>query len=328
MITLAGIRELLDLFDRAGFYRVDRMIGRIETLIRYRGPSKATVEIDFGVRTEMERPSKSLQGAAGRASRLRDELDFNFGRLLEERYSDIVPATILTTNLFYKKHFAEWRRDADGSVRKAAVLVIDSMRLDIWREVIRPALEGDYEVQEAHGFAVLPSETKYSRRAFFAGEPPSATSRGAETELFARMLTHVHGKPVEFEEMSARPSAMSFCVRLAFLTFPTRYPMRLTGIPHTLHEVQRPLVTEIRALLREIGEETLGLHYRRPWPRPAVPRGTGRYLRRRWRRLPRGSRHPTYRGPSGRTRLSDRCQNSRSQRAGVVCLPTTRLRAA
>lgn len=261
------IKELIDLFDRAAFYRVDRMIGRIETLIRYiEGPAKRQWKSIPGFEHRWTAQAKTCRELLVEASRLRDELDFNFGRLLEERYSDIVPNKILTTNLFYEKHFADWRRDVDGSVRKAAVLVIDSMRLDIWREVIRPALEGDYEVEEALGFAVLPSETKYSRRAFFAGEPPSATSRGAETELLARMLTRVHGKPVEFEEMPARPSGMSFCVRsrdarhatyAGVFDFPDALSHEVDWDPHTLHEVQRPLVTEIRALLREIGEETL-----------------------------------------------------------------------
>jgi PglZ domain-containing protein len=182
------------------------------------------------------------------AGRLRDELDLAFGKLLEARYSDIVPSEILTTDLFYEKFIAPRRRTASAVPRKAVILVIDSMRLDIWRELVRPALEHDSEMEESIGFALLPSETRISRRAFFAGKPPAAMPRaGRESELFAALLSSIHGTRVVFEDLPHRPKGMAFGVRsrdgsvhAAVFDFPDVLSHGVDWDPHTLHEAQRP----------------------------------------------------------------------------------------
>lgn len=120
------------------------------------------------------------------AGKLRDDLDLRFGRLLESRFGEMVPAEILQTDKFYTDFMAPRRRSIDGKLSEALVLVVDSMRFDIWRELLRPALEHEYVCDEQLGFAVLPSMTEYSRRAFFAGQPPALLPpSGKESDLFA-----------------------------------------------------------------------------------------------------------------------------------------------
>ena len=134
------LKQFLQLFAEAGVCRVDRLLGRLETLIYYiEAPARRQWTSIPGFEDRWTKEVSECREAMAMASKLRDELDQNFGRLLEDRYAEIVPNDVLPTDLFYEKFVAERRRSQDGSVRRAVVLVIDSMRLDIWREIVRPA---------------------------------------------------------------------------------------------------------------------------------------------------------------------------------------------
>ena len=255
------------LFDDAGLYRTDRLMGRLDTLIYYiEAPARVLWKTIPGFQARWEAELGECRKVMADAGKLRDDLDYNFGRLLEERYAEIVPSEVLPTDLFYEKFIAERRRNPDGTLKRAVVLVIDGMRLDIWREIVRPALETDYDLDETLGFALLPSETHYSRRSFFAGKPPGAGTEGKESDLFAQLLTRVHGKPVEFDNLHPRRTGMAFGVcstdpgkttYAGVFDFPDVLSHEVDWDPHTLHEVQRPLVDKIRALLAEAGQDAL-----------------------------------------------------------------------
>ncbi len=261
------LKQFLQLFAEAGVCRVDRLLGRLETLIYYiEAPARRQWTSIPGFEDRWTKEVSEAREAMAMASKLRDELDQNFGRLLEDRYAEIVPNEVLPTDLFYEKFVAERRRSQDGSVRRAVVLVIDSMRLDIWREIVRPALETEYDVEETIGFALLPSETRYSRRSFFAGKTPGSYVEGKESDLLAQLVGRVHGKPVEFEDLQPRRPGMAFGVRskdsqrttyAGVFDFPDVLSHEVNWDPHTLHEVQRPLVEKIRALLQEVGNDAL-----------------------------------------------------------------------
>jgi hypothetical protein len=259
-------KDLLQVFVDRGFHRIDRLVGRLQSLIYFiEGPARRQWTTVAGFEDRWTKELHACREAITLAGRLRDELDLAFGKLLEARYSEIVPSEVLTTDLFYEKFIGPRRRTAAAAPRKAVVLVIDSMRLDIWRELVRPALERDYEVEESIGLALLPSETRVSRRAFFAGKPPAAMpSAGRESELFADLLSSVHGASVVFEDLPHRPKGMSFGVRsrdgavhAGVFDFPDALSHEVDWDPHTLHEAQRPLLREIRALLADVGPEAL-----------------------------------------------------------------------
>jgi hypothetical protein len=257
-------KDFLQIFIERGFYRVDRLVGRLQSLIYFvEGPARRQWSDVAGFETRWAKEVRECREAMTTAGRLRDELDLSFGKLLEARYEDIVPSEVLTTELFYERFMAPRRRTDAAEPRSAVVLVIDSMRLDIWRELIRPSLEKDYEVEESFGFALLPSETHVSRRAFFAGKPPSAMpTSGRESELFAQLLSSVHGRSVSFEDLPHSPKGMSFGVRsrdksvyAGVFDFPDALSHEVDWDPHTLHEAQRPLLREIRALLADVGPD-------------------------------------------------------------------------
>jgi hypothetical protein len=258
-------RDLLQLFVDRGFHRIDRLVGRLQSLIYFvERPARRQWDTVTGFEERWTSEVRACRDAITSASRLRDELDLAFGKLLEARYSEIVPGEVLTTDLFYEKFIAPRRRTSAGAPRKAVILVIDSMRLDIWGELIRPSLERDYEVEESIGFALLPSETHVSRRGFFAGKPPAAMPGGRESELFGALLTSIHGTPVVFEDLPHRPKGMAFAVRsrdgavnAGVFDFPDALSHEVDWDPHTLHEAQRPLLRELRALLADVGPEAM-----------------------------------------------------------------------
>jgi hypothetical protein len=142
------------------------------------GPAKRHWYAVHGFEDVWNRESRECRDLINEAAALRNDLDYLFGKLLEARYSDLVPGEYLTTDQLHDQWIGPRRRGADGTVRKAVILVIDSMRLDIWRELVKPALERDYIIDESLALARLPSETRVSRRCFFAGKPPAEISTG------------------------------------------------------------------------------------------------------------------------------------------------------
>lgn len=283
------LRHVLDVYDNAEAYRIESLLGGLNRLIvDIEGPARREWDLvpDFQQRWTVD--VQACRDLMNRAGRLRDDLDFEFGRLLESRFLDIVPAEALTTRMFYEWFIGPKRKTVDGKLQKALILVIDSMRLDIWRKLIRPALEQDYEIEEMLGFAELPSETVISRTSFFAGRAPSELMPGMkESDLFARTIERVHGSAVTFSDAPSKRAGMRYYVRgsdgltsAAVFDFPDLLSHRSDWDRHIIDETLQPFVREIRALLKEVGPETLVFvtadhgHYRREGGSPVFLEGT------------------------------------------------------
>jgi hypothetical protein len=257
-------KGILDIFIKQEFYQVDHLIAKIDNLIYYiNGPAKHewTKVDDFEKRWNAE--VRECRDAMNDAGRLRDELDIVFGKLLEGRYSDIVPGEILSTDLFYERFFGPRRRKKTGEVSRAIVLVFDSMRYDIWRQLVKPMLEREYVIEEDVGFALLPSETRVSRRSFFAGKPPSSTPKsGKESDLFAELVSSFHGKKVIMEEIpqSYHRPGMAFAVQsqdkattACVFDFADVLSHKVDWNPQTFLEVSKALLKEVQAFLSTAG---------------------------------------------------------------------------
>ncbi len=272
------LQHFFDVYDQREAYRIDSLLGELNGLIvDIEGPARREWAFAPGFEQRWNSDVRASRDLMNRAGRIRDDLDFEFGRLLEVRYSELVPAQAITTRWFYERFIGPRRRTTEGKIQPALILVIDSMRLDIWRRLIRPALEQDYEVEEVLGLAELPSETAISRACFFAGQRPGDLRPGAkEVGMLAETLRRVHGITANFAEAPSRRTGMRYLVRSAdgktsagVFDFPDVLSHRSDWDRNTMDAALQPFVREVRALLLENGPETLVFvtadhgHYRR-----------------------------------------------------------------
>jgi len=197
---------------------------------------------------------------AAEARGLLNDLDYNFGRLLETRYQEITPGEVLSTNHFYPRFIGPRRRLATGQLDTSAILLIDSMRFDLWRRLVLPMLEPEYEIEETYGLASLPSETRVSRRAFFAGKAPGELpDYGAETQFAGDCIGAFHDTPTDFVEVHKRPG-MAFAVQskdrktyIGTFDFADNLAHAVDWQPHLVQAVLKPILHEIKAVLAEHG---------------------------------------------------------------------------
>jgi len=263
-LKLQTARMALDTFDTAGTHRIDALSGRLDRLIRdIEGPARREWASTPGFEQRWTEERRECRNLMAQAACFQEDVDYLFGRLLEARYAEIVPQEVPTTRLFYERFMLPRRKGAAGETRPAVVLMIDSMRFDLWRNLVRPALERDYQVQEVIGLSELPSETKFSRVSFFAGRAPGELPRSvAESALFAELISRLHGSQVSFAEVPERRTGLRFAVRssdgstlAAVFDFADALAHHVDWDPYTVHEALRPLVREIRALLASQGPE-------------------------------------------------------------------------
>ena len=261
-----SLAKILAVFDGGGFYQVDHLVGRLSSLMRdVEGPARRHWDTVLGFEIAWTREAREGRDAINDAGTLRSDLDYLFGKLIEARYAEMVPGEFLTTDQMYDKWIGPRRRAASGSVRKAVILLIDSMRLDIWRQLVKPALERDYAVEESLGLARLPSETRVSRRCFFAGKPPAEVpASGKESDFLAAELSRFYAVPTPLVRIRTERPGMVFGVEspdhltyAAVFDFPDRLSHDVDWDPHMVQEALRPLIREVRAVLSQAGPDAL-----------------------------------------------------------------------
>jgi hypothetical protein len=259
-------RSVLDVFDQAGVSQIDGLSGRLERLIRdVEGPGRGEWATTPGFEAKWAEEVRECRDLMSTAAKLEEDLDYLFGRLMEARYAEIVPQEFPTARAFYQGFMSPRRQTIEGGIRKAVVLVIDSMRFDLWRQLIRPSLESDYLVSENVGFAELPSETRVSRASFFAGKAPGALLPNTrESDQFADLLARCHGGSPLFDDVQDRRPGLRYAVRsrdrltmAGVFDFADAVSHHIDWDPFVLQETLRPMVHEIRALLATEGPDTL-----------------------------------------------------------------------
>jgi hypothetical protein len=263
------IQSIFEVFDGAGIHEIDTLSGHLTRLIRdIEGPARRQWDSTPGFEQRWRAEVRVCRDLVSAAARLEEDLDYLFGRLLEARFCEIAANQVLTTRSFYERYIFPHRRGTENKINKAIVLVVDSMRFDLWRQLIRPVLERDYRVQELQdsvALSELPSETRVSRFSFFAGKAPGEVpSSCREPDLFAELLSRCHGSKVTFDDQGEKRPGMRFSVRskdgltlAAVFDFADVLSHRIDWDPHTVQESLRPLVREIRAMLAAEGPEPL-----------------------------------------------------------------------
>lgn len=260
-ITVAQIQKV---FVDGELHLVDQLVSEVQSAkADIDGPAKPDWGHLPGFEERWRQEWTDAASLAENATRTAADLDHIFGRLVEARYSDLTPAQMLSTDMFYESFVYPRRRTVGGQVKKAVILMVDSLRFDLWRQLLRPFLERLYEIEECAGLARLPSETDVSRRAFFAGLPPGAVPAGAETDLFAALVQRVHGAAATWSPGSRR-DGMAFAVKsdeartyACVFDFADRLSHRVDWDPVTIQESLHAILHNIEAVLRENGKDTL-----------------------------------------------------------------------
>ena len=199
--------------------------------------------------------------------------------LINRRFQDI-----------YKQNYAEWIQKPDSpmvfthqfltrmlkahwdpkSGQKAVVLVFDGMRTDAWDEFLRPVLEERFDLIEVRpGSAILPTETKLSRKAISAGFLPSQFPIKSQRELdlfrtwlktdmdLAPSFTVIKDEETEASGITVRYTSPQ--VEYVVFNFTDE---NLHGNNHELAFIYQNIVREIirqdvRSLLRELPDDCL-----------------------------------------------------------------------
>ncbi len=140
----------------------------------------------------------SLWDAARERLRELSETVTQTQRLVDHRFQD-----------FYRLHYSQWIQQPDAPIvfthqflprllqahwdpagpAKAVVMVFDGLRSDAWEELLRPVLEERYQVIASRtGSALLPTETRLSRKAIAAGCLPLEFKASGELDLLQGWL--------------------------------------------------------------------------------------------------------------------------------------------
>ncbi|HJS47532.1 MAG TPA: response regulator [Gemmatimonadales bacterium] len=125
---------------------------------------------------------------------------------------------------------AEFLRPVLESGGRALLVVVDCLRLDQWA-AIRPLVGGQFDIETAHYFSILPTATPYARNAIFSGwfpaelaqrrpdiwRAPEETGLNAfEAELLGLQLRELTGRdvPVFYEKVFTASDGESLLRRL------------------------------------------------------------------------------------------------------------------
>jgi HPt (histidine-containing phosphotransfer) domain-containing protein len=143
-----------------------------------------------------------------------DALDQRFQELVALRYPQWAAQdgeAVLTAQFLRRVLKPNW----DPQTERAVLLIFDGMRLDIWQELLWPALEDRMDLlADVSGCSLLPSETHFTRKAICAGSFPDAfEQKTAENALLQVGLKRELGLDRIVEVRPPEGSAVGLTVR-------------------------------------------------------------------------------------------------------------------
>lgn len=207
---------------------------------------------------------------------------------------------------FYRLHYSTWIYQPDAPVifthqflprllqahwdpqsgRKAVIMVFDGLRTDAWEEFLRPVFEERFAIIESRpGSALLPTETKLSRKAISAGCLPEAFTSQNELTLLQNWLKQQMRLHLPFEVVRDDDTAASgMTVRyvspqLEYIVFNfTDKKLHNNSDELALiygSTVQTIIREDVRSVLRELPDDALLFitsdHGFAPVPAPTLP---------------------------------------------------------
>jgi len=211
-----------------------------------------------------EKISGSLAQLEQYASSQLDAFNVGFQKFIQRKYREIAGSQVLTTTDFIPQFIKDTllhHKDEEPIF----VILFDGMRFDLWRELFLPLFEDRYIIQrEEVGLARLPTVTRYSRRAAFAGLPPSRFNvRTPESALLQEALKRI-GSPGDIEDATDfhHISGITMAVRARNLKLTWLVIDCSDKLPHavnydlaTTFDVISGLSDSVRAILNSMPEK-------------------------------------------------------------------------
>jgi len=215
----SGLSPLLELWNEKRVNRLEYYLAALTRLLEH-GQLLPRPEQDlpslFGNAVHRLRTRIRLLG--DEIQRQLDSLNRAFQQLVAAQYPCWVEekagassSLILTSQFIRRCLKPHW----DPLKEKAALLIFDGMRYDIWDELLRPLLQDRLEfVAEYPGCSILPSETQLTRKAISAGLFPNGfDSNAAEDRLLKESLSREFGIQEEVKVITPEGSGTGETVR-------------------------------------------------------------------------------------------------------------------
>ena len=157
------IDRFVEMFRDKGFYRLPLLADRLRFTLR----RVCNIEKHPGFETDWQPMQARAENLLTASETLAKDVDFLLGRFLEGQYANVVGKQISATNQLIENVIHPRRLKSPSA--PVAIVLLDGLRYDLWRDQVRPYFERRYSVDEQIALAMLPSETRISRFGFFSG---------------------------------------------------------------------------------------------------------------------------------------------------------------
>lgn len=157
---------LVDWYVKNKIYRIQLVLTRSMRYVRSIGDQDLHAIVDKYLSEEMERKVQSYL----------ERLDLQLFALIAQNLNEFLSHPRVSTHIL--SDYVLTKGIKFSRERHLWLLVFDGMRLDTWKEVVKPSLDSRFQVaQEECYLCVLPSVTDIARISLLAGKPPSNWER-------------------------------------------------------------------------------------------------------------------------------------------------------
>lgn len=153
---------LLDWYIKNKVYKLQMVLTESKLYVRAIVDEELRVGVDKFLSEEMERQVQSYL----------ESLDYQLFALVSSNLNEFLSHPKVSTRIL--SDYVLSKGINFSHKRRLWLLVFDGMRLDTWKEVVRPVLSTRFQVdQEDYYLCLLPSVTDIARISLLAGKPPS-----------------------------------------------------------------------------------------------------------------------------------------------------------
>ncbi len=156
------LNTLVDSWSETGFYKIQLVLTDAANYCQL------NCEDD-----DLKRIMKNhIQSLKQKISDKIEQVDQNIALIIEKNWNGYLSHPRLSTNIL--KEYILQRGVKSSENRKIWILIFDGMRLDTWKQIVKPILQTKFEIKEEKLYVcTLPSKTDIARVAVLAGKTPN-----------------------------------------------------------------------------------------------------------------------------------------------------------